>query len=1370
MSGRLQPPYFNRIKKLSSERWDRLEADEDLAAPWRQLFRQVQSPRHVISELLQNADDAGATHVSARIVDGAFVFEHDGLDFNEEQFGSLCRFGNSNKRRLHTIGFRGIGFKSTFSLGDRVVVVSPTLAVEFHAARFTDPVWISGVESTGTTVIAVRFRDEERKRALLASMEQWTRSPASLLFFHSVSSLQIGDIPLAKKIVGQGPVPGSERIALTSDGTTSEVLVIRSGEEPFPEDAIAEIRDERSEPTLDLPPCSVEVVVNAPESGRVFVVLPTAARLDVPFCINGPFVQDPARVGLKDPSGSPTNRWLLRRAGLLAAKALRDWVADKNLMLSERAAAYSLLPPARSSTDDEASAECELHVRTRLAEQIQSSPIALCSSGQLASAAECYCPPTALYRVWSPDLLAQALGHAGAEVLAEEVAPDDRAKLVEWGAASGISEGAALAALDNADVPRPEHWHQLASLWLWVQRTVSHDWSGARRASLRIVPTGGAAVLASASACVRLPADSRGFRPEDWEYLGSMLLAVDPGWTNYLAQNSEALSAQRELLRVLGLDRATPTDELALRAYKKLLGSGEVTFSDLLRFTLIIAKLGAAVPGDFQYATRDNYLRPVSSGLALDVHGRAEAALPEPFAQQHLLHDQYLALLDDADAAPWLASGKSGLQPLPVMQAKESTVYGLTRLRALLRTRGSDAEPTLQRRTEQFVVSDFDFYDEVLENWTTQLVNEPRALAVAVRPLLAGAARHWEGKLVAAVRQQTAYGNNFGIGVNDLAAAWIHRLSELPCLLDTHGAPRLPCELLLRSPQTEPFLELEPFAESEVDQPHNRALLLVLGARDTPTDSGRILDRIRALAACDPADVIQELARRYGQLDSMYLRLSGDQQRELKDVFARETLLLTAAQEWKPSGAVVQSPGDFAPESISVLHPCARGLPVWSRIGVSERPKLEFILQWLSSIPENHRLDAADAKRVRSVLQAYPGAVWNELGRWLSLDGSLAATSSLNYRLSMRTLVSWSGLFQHIKAEVADFRMLSDEAADGGLGPLKELATELRFAVTDVVRALDGIDGSWVRPLALSLRRIRLPDPEVSGRIRECAGRLLRAKWTPVHSMSVTPMLDGVQAGTPFTQECVWAEDNLYIVNAQLARTITSVTSELSRPFDHGEIAEAIRACVGRDPAFIEEYFSSHFELVLEADLDVDSEDGMDTAPNVAANGNAVGPTIEVDLRPLEAATSAMSDSTHEPAPEPPRAHRNEPRRATAASTVDLLASHLGFTRSQGGRYVGRGSSSLERNSLAIWDSYNEAGEHDGRYWFADRDLEDLELPASVWHLLEAEPDLFRLVIHDALELHIYSGTDVLRLRDSGELDVTAASYRLRLRASERRA
>ena len=155
------PHYFEQIRSRAVRRWDQLEADKELAGPWATIPTDSESPRHVLSELLQNADDAGAHSAEVRIEDGVFIFEHDGEDFTDEQFASLCQFGFSNKRNLHTIGFRGIGFKSTFSLGDVVELVSPTLSVCFLRRRFTEPLWTGTIHHTFQTRISVPLRDEQ---------------------------------------------------------------------------------------------------------------------------------------------------------------------------------------------------------------------------------------------------------------------------------------------------------------------------------------------------------------------------------------------------------------------------------------------------------------------------------------------------------------------------------------------------------------------------------------------------------------------------------------------------------------------------------------------------------------------------------------------------------------------------------------------------------------------------------------------------------------------------------------------------------------------------------------------------------------------------------------------------------------------------------------------------------------------------------------------------------------------------------------------------------------------------------------------------------------------------------------------------------
>ena len=314
------PAFFEEVRLDAAGHWDLLNGNPVLAGPWHQLFMQVQSPRHVLSELLQNADDAGATEASVRIDKETFRFEHNGEDFAKDHFQSLCRFGYSNKRVLHTIGFRGIGFKSTFSLGDLVELHTPTLSVGFHRKRFTEPVWLpDGPDTSGWTRVEVGISDQCRQGEVEKNLEEWLKSPVSLLFFRNIRRILIGDEELVWESLGSGPVPESEWMALNGDADAPHLLV-RSEDEAFPDEALEEIRRERllgNGEDVDLPPCKVEIVSGA--AGRLYVVLPTGVETALPFACNAPFIQDPSRREIRSPDSSPTNRWLLQRLGKLAA-------------------------------------------------------------------------------------------------------------------------------------------------------------------------------------------------------------------------------------------------------------------------------------------------------------------------------------------------------------------------------------------------------------------------------------------------------------------------------------------------------------------------------------------------------------------------------------------------------------------------------------------------------------------------------------------------------------------------------------------------------------------------------------------------------------------------------------------------------------------------------------------------------------------------------------------------------------------------------------------------------------------------------------------------------------------------------------------
>ncbi|TIW34634.1 MAG: ATPase, partial [Mesorhizobium sp.] len=177
---------------------------------------------------------AGASEAHVSIENDRFVFEHNGEDFIEAHFASICRFGYSNKRALHTIGFRGIGFKSTFSLGDRVELCTPTLAVAFERTRFTEPQWIERAQPTaGSTRVEVAIANSLLRREVEKNLDEWLKSPVSLLFFKTIRRLQIGDKAVHWQSVGPGPVAESEWMAL-DEKADDPFLLVRSAEEAFP--------------------------------------------------------------------------------------------------------------------------------------------------------------------------------------------------------------------------------------------------------------------------------------------------------------------------------------------------------------------------------------------------------------------------------------------------------------------------------------------------------------------------------------------------------------------------------------------------------------------------------------------------------------------------------------------------------------------------------------------------------------------------------------------------------------------------------------------------------------------------------------------------------------------------------------------------------------------------------------------------------------------------------------------------------------------------------------------------------------------------------------------------------------------------------
>lgn len=87
-------------------------------------------------ELMQNADDSGASKFGIHSFNNGFVVGNNGKSFTQNDVEALCRSGSSNKHRGgETIGYRGIGFKSVVNIANVVNIISGDFKFSFERKK-----------------------------------------------------------------------------------------------------------------------------------------------------------------------------------------------------------------------------------------------------------------------------------------------------------------------------------------------------------------------------------------------------------------------------------------------------------------------------------------------------------------------------------------------------------------------------------------------------------------------------------------------------------------------------------------------------------------------------------------------------------------------------------------------------------------------------------------------------------------------------------------------------------------------------------------------------------------------------------------------------------------------------------------------------------------------------------------------------------------------------------------------------------------------------------------------------------------------------------------------------------------------------------
>ena len=302
---------------------------------------------HFLFELIQNAEDAGATTLTFELFDDRLEVRHDGRPFTEADVRGVSGVGQSGKSGdLTTIGQFGIGFKSVYAYTRTPQVHSG--AEHFRIEHYVRPAGVGpAADPVGgdspETLFVFPF-DHDTVPAATAAAEISAAlgriEPATLLFLRNITRLRATGTGVTGTVIERQTQPGAlpgRHITLTRSqggrGRTEDWLV---WDRPLDHLGHGGQRVEiafRADTTRGGPR------LVARDGSPLVVFFPTEKETFLGFLIQGPYRTTPARDNV--PGDDPANQGLVRETAVLLVDVLRD-LRDAGLLTVEVLAALPL--------------------------------------------------------------------------------------------------------------------------------------------------------------------------------------------------------------------------------------------------------------------------------------------------------------------------------------------------------------------------------------------------------------------------------------------------------------------------------------------------------------------------------------------------------------------------------------------------------------------------------------------------------------------------------------------------------------------------------------------------------------------------------------------------------------------------------------------------------------------------------------------------------------------------------------------------------------------------------------------------------------------------------------------------------------------
>jgi hypothetical protein len=321
------PADYQRIREENIARygWDTAVLD---------LLGQLYSERtHFIFELIQNAEDAGATELAFELFEDRLELRHNGRPFTEADVRGVCGVGQGDKAGdLTAIGKFGIGFKSVYAYTRTPRIYSGGEA--FRIENFVRPYAVNPpAEPLAETLFVFPF-DHDTVPAEVATREIATAlgalQPRILLFLRNIERLRTGGPGATDSVVERSVTAGpgaSRRVTVSRDGQQERWLTWQRPVEEHP--------GQRVEVAFWLAGGERVAAVGASPLTAFF---PTEKETFLGFLIQGPYRTTPARDNI--PGDDPSNQALVRQTAALLTDVLPE-LRDEGLLTAD---ALQVLP------------------------------------------------------------------------------------------------------------------------------------------------------------------------------------------------------------------------------------------------------------------------------------------------------------------------------------------------------------------------------------------------------------------------------------------------------------------------------------------------------------------------------------------------------------------------------------------------------------------------------------------------------------------------------------------------------------------------------------------------------------------------------------------------------------------------------------------------------------------------------------------------------------------------------------------------------------------------------------------------------------------------------------------------------------------